>query len=163
MQDQVLPLRDIHLPEPISWWPPAPGWWMLLAAAILLVITIYLFAWFRKRRRLKRTVLAELAMIQQRYQEHPDALQLVKKLSTLMRRASISFYPRKDTASLTGNAWLQYLDKTSEIPAFEYGAGEILATAPYLPHNSRVDVNADELIAICEQWLENQPVKGIEP
>ncbi|HVS24646.1 MAG TPA: DUF4381 family protein, partial [Gammaproteobacteria bacterium] len=26
-----LPLRDIHLPGLISWWPPAPGWWIAAA------------------------------------------------------------------------------------------------------------------------------------
>ena len=32
----TLPLRDLHLPEPVGWWPPAPGWWILL----LLVTTL---------------------------------------------------------------------------------------------------------------------------
>ena len=27
-------LRDIHLPEAVPWWPPAPGWWMLFALVI---------------------------------------------------------------------------------------------------------------------------------
>ena len=33
-------LRDIHLPEPISWWPPAPGWWILAVASCALLAWI---------------------------------------------------------------------------------------------------------------------------
>lgn len=27
---EELPLRDIHLPETIGWFPPAIGWWLLI-------------------------------------------------------------------------------------------------------------------------------------
>ena len=39
MPQTELPLRDIHLPEAISWWPPAIGWWIL---AVLIPVILYL-------------------------------------------------------------------------------------------------------------------------
>ena len=30
-------LRDIHLPDPLSWWPPAIGWWLLVIGSLALV------------------------------------------------------------------------------------------------------------------------------
>ena len=42
-----LPLRDIHLPDPVSWWPMAPGWWLLF---FLLVLLISLSIFFLRRR-----------------------------------------------------------------------------------------------------------------
>ena len=50
--DPLSQLKDIHLPEPIGFWPPAPGWWLLF---FLLCLAIYfggkaLYAAWRKRR-----------------------------------------------------------------------------------------------------------------
>jgi hypothetical protein len=160
MPVEQLPLRDIHLPEPVSWWPPAPGWWLLLLLCAAVIAGIFLFRQLRQRRRLKRTVLAELDKIKNQYNENHDVVQLVKALSVLMRRASISYYPRTSSAALTGEQWLQHLDKTAPRKEFEQGTGKILASAPYLPSNGRLDIDIKNLIGLCEDWLKSQPVKG---
>jgi hypothetical protein len=160
MPVEPLPLRDIHLPEPVSWWPPAPGWWLLLIAAAVVIAGLMLFRSIRKGRLLKRTVVAELNTVRERYQANHDPVELVKALSTLMRRASISFYPRDKAASLTGNEWLKYLDSTAERKDFEHGSGRILATAPYLPAGSPIDIDLEDLLSLCDSWLHIQPFKG---
>jgi hypothetical protein len=38
--------------------------------------------------------------------------------------------------------------------------GQILASAPYLPANSQLDIDFNELFTLCEDWLKHQPVKG---
>lgn len=161
MPAETLPLRDIHLPEPVSWWPPAPGWWLLLFTLMLMILGAYIIRRIRKRRLLRRTVLAELKKIREQYDEKGDKLELVQALSSLMRRASISFYRRKDSAGLTGERWLQHLDNTAQRKEFEHGNGKILARAPYLPASSPIDADCHDLLALCQDWLNNQPVKGM--
>jgi len=160
MPVEPLPLRDIHLPDPVSWWPPAPGWWLLLISMAVIIAGILLFKHLRRRWRLKRTVLAELGILREQYNDNHDRVQLVKSLSALMRRASISFYPRQKSASLTGEQWLQHLDRTAQRKEFRHGNGSILATAPYLPANKVIDTDFDDLFSLCEDWLSMQPVKG---
>ena len=36
--DPLAQLRDIHLPEPVSWWPPALGWWLVAMTVMTLLI-----------------------------------------------------------------------------------------------------------------------------
>jgi len=33
-----LPLKDIHLPDAITWWPLAIGWWLLI---VMVIAAIY--------------------------------------------------------------------------------------------------------------------------
>ena len=42
-------LRDIHLPQAVHWWPPAPGWW--LVAALVLALTVWLSRYLQARYR----------------------------------------------------------------------------------------------------------------
>lgn len=154
---QTLNLRDIHLPEAISWWPLAPGWWLLAAALLLTLVFIFIARKIYLSRQLRRDITAELEAIKQQYQQTQNKSQLAKSLSILIRRASITFYPSKNIAGLTGENWLLLLDQTNANSAagisFESDTGRILLTAPYQPEDSLADFDAQDLIRLCESWL----------
>ena len=44
-------LKDIHLPQAVHWWPPAPGWWLvaLLVLALTIWLSRYLLARYRRQ------------------------------------------------------------------------------------------------------------------
>lgn len=147
-----LPLRDIHLPETVSWWPLAPGWWILLFALFLAVIAGFLlYRYFRRRRRSPlRHAHAALDDIRAHYADEPDESRLIRELSALLRRTAISVYDRHDVASLTGIAWLQFLDTPMQDKPFSEGRGQVLSTGPY---QSRADIESEDLLQLCQDWL----------
>jgi len=153
----ALPLRDIHLPEPISWWPPAPGWWLLAAILILFTAAIFLTQKWRNKNRLKKNTLKRLDAIYAQYDCDADTSKLVQSLSILLRRSCISYYPRCESASATGKNWLHHLDTLTNDKGFAQGVGSILATAPYksAAHVSAIDT--DQLRILCRNWLLAQP------
>lgn len=157
LSPQTLDLRDIHLPEPISWWPIAPGWWMLIASLFLIIAVIFILRKIYLGKQLKRDITSELENIKQQFQKTQNKSQLAKSLSILLRRASISYYPKTNIAGLTGEHWLAYLDNTnvklSEKNSFKNNAGKVLLSAPYLPDNTKLDFDAQSLIDTCESWL----------
>ena len=159
MTPAQLPLRDIHLPPPVSWWPPAPGWWLLAALALAALA----FALWRRRRgrRGRVKVLARTALdhLEADYRAGGDAARLARGLSELLRRVSLSVYPRRTAAGLTGEDWLRFLDQPLGAPRFSAGPGRGLLTAPYAPA-ARVEaarVEAEALVALCRDWIRALP------
>ena len=153
MNAEQLPLRDIHLPDPVSWWPPAPGWWWLGGLTLLLLLAAWLTVILRNRGRLRREALSALAEISQRHTGSGDGHELCQSLSTLLRRVSLSLYPRSQVASLTGQEWLEFLQgNLPDDPAqsFIRGPGRVLAEAPY---NPGAEVDAHRLLEICRRWI----------
>jgi len=132
MDPEQIPLRDLHLPAEIGWWPLAPGWWVLIGLA---VTALAWFAWLRflawRANRARRIALRELTSIDQRYRQNEDVQQLAKDLSELLRRGLLAYAPRQVVAGLTGDAWLRWLDRGLEEPLFEKGAGRMLSSLPY--------------------------------
>jgi uncharacterized protein DUF4381 len=148
-----LPLRDIHLPDPIGWWPPAIGWWLLI---ILIPSVTFLFWWLIKRIT-RRTALKSARKRLQAIKQESDIspLQTIQQLSALLRRVTISISPRSNSAGLTGSAWLHYLDSSMPDTPFSSGIGQHLAEAHYR-RQVPDDIDLPALIALCEQWLKRQ-------
>lgn len=153
MNPTELPLRDIHLPEAAGWWPPAIGWWLLMILVPAILFGCYLL--FKRLTRKTAVKTARKLLLALKQDNDMDGRQKLNEISALLRRVAISVNPRSECASLTGSAWLEYLDRSLEEKPFSEGSGQILASAKYqktLPDN----LDFDDLIALCERWLKEQ-------
>ena len=153
---QTLPLRDIHLPGPVSWWPPAPGWWLLLVLLVLIATALYFVYRRYQRGALTRAALAELARIETHYRQEPDLHRLAIELSALLRRTSISLLDRYSIAALSGPQWLAWLDQQGNTDQFSNGPGRNLLSAPY---QASPEFYPDALIKLCRAWLQKVPAQ----
>ncbi len=152
MQPAEIPLRDIHIPEAISWWPPALGWWLLAGLLPLCLYLIYKLYKHLTRKTALQAAKQYLQIIQQ--DNKLNDLQKITALSDLLRRVAVSIYPREKVASLTGQAWLEFLDTNLDNPQFNSATGRLLVEAPY-----RQKIDLPELTALydlCLIWLKKQ-------
>jgi hypothetical protein len=153
MQETELPLKDIHLPDAISWWPPAIGWWLL---ALLIPILIVFSYWLYKRLTRKTALkTAKNALSAIKLNAELDNTQKLRELSILLRRVAVSLTPRAEVASLTGHSWLAFLDQSLMGAPFSQGDGQLLITAPYR-NTAASDQEITILFSLCEDWLKAQ-------
>lgn len=131
INDPLSRLKDIHLPEPVSWWPLAPGWYILaIALALLLVLSGWkLYQWWRWQKP-KRMALKMLAEYQQQAKDEKNTALLCARVSELLRRVALVYFPREQVAGLSGDAWLEFLNQTSKKISFS-PVRELLLEAPF--------------------------------
>jgi DNA polymerase III gamma/tau subunit len=155
-----LPLRDIHLPGPIGWWPPAVGWW-LLAALVLVALALYALRYYQSRHR--RVALKSLQRVRAALEQGVEPVVCLQNVSTVLRRFAMTTAAARDrkheaaveaeVPGLIGQRWLAYLDSRWQRDEFAQGAGRALLAAPYARPNSIDRAAALELTALCAEWL----------
>ena len=151
MNPESLPLKDIHLPAPVGWWPPAPGWWLLALSAVLVAAGLW---WWARRPRPAvppaTLALRELDTVAAAFRTHEDPRRLAGDLSSLIRRFVLADADRRTLAGVTGERWLEYLDERAGTPDFTAGPGRALIDAPYRPSP---DFDTAGLMAVCRRLL----------
>ena len=164
-----LPLRDIHLPGAIGWWPPALGWW-LVAALLLVALAAYGAHYYRGRH--KRAALRALTRVRTSLEQGAEPVACLQYVSTILRRFAMTSGapPRADESAvaddvpgLIGERWLKYLDGRWARTEFSAGAGRRLLVAPYARPNSIDRTAALELTGLCTAWLVAQPARPAKP
>ncbi len=148
-----LPLRDIHLPTEIGYWPLAPGWWLLLGLVFSFCLGVFLLMRFRRRRYLRKVALSQLDSLQ-----NLGGSELAAALSRLLRQAAISHFPPHEVAGLSGEAWLEFLDRPLPGQPFTAGVGRTLCSAPYQPV---AEIQVPELLDLCRNWLQKLPPRTL--
>jgi len=151
LAEALAELRGWHLPEPVSWWPPAPGW-STLGLAVLALAVWGGVSMLRHARRTAaaRAALQELAALEAALARDGDVAAFLRGLSRLLRRFTLARFPRREVAGLTGERWLAFLDGQGGGWSFRTGVGRVLVAGPYRPGG---EVKASELAALVRAWI----------
>jgi hypothetical protein len=153
------PLRDIRGIDPASWWPLASGWWLLMALSFALLVLV---AWIIRRKRLyplghwQQDARHRLILLKRRVNKEPAKL-IAGELSELLRRIAIARCGRKQIASLTDDAWLEWLQR-NDTNGFLWGKkGQLLLELPYAPPNHPANKAAlTELLDAAIHWVSEE-------
>ncbi len=150
--DQLGPIanriREIHIPDGVATWPPAPGWWVLAGLAVLMCLLLFRLWW--RRTALRREALREMDRLERAYQADSDGAALLAGLSILLKRVALAREPRDQIAGLTGESWLVFLDRRLGETAFSEGPGRVFKDGPYAPSCS---IDGPEVLRLARRWI----------
>lgn len=143
-------LRGLHLPDAVSWWPPAPGWWILLVIVLLLLV---LGVWYllRKQRdnRYRKLALAELQTAHSQWLTTQNNSQYVQSASAIIKRAIIATGAHTSIASLTGQPWIQTINNWAKEPLSEQSSQALMEAG----YRADPEVDTEELHQQLGFWL----------
>lgn len=159
--DPLSQLADIHLPEPLGFWPPAPGWWVLfiIFCALAFFVSKRLIAGWRLRRRCSFAI-RELDKCLESYQQavksvpevQADAVKLdfVNELNAVLRRVALKHFPDEPLASLSGPAWIAFLRSHGDASLLDDKLASTLSQGRFA---KQWEVDDQGLYAMAHQWI----------
>ena len=147
---ELAQLKDIHRPDPMGWWPLAPGWYLLAILSIVVIITVIFFIHrYYLYNRARRQALRLLTVFQQQYQRDSNGPLGAARVSELLKRVSLAYFPRESVASLQGESWIEFLNSSSNGLNFNCVRTELLET----PYQSTIDCDLDQLFNMARAWI----------
>lgn len=142
-------LHDIVMPKAVPWWPPAPGWYVLSAVAAGLAIYFAIRAILCYRRNAYRREAIAMLLI-----ASADTSSLTSEVAELLKRTALSAFPREQVASLTGEGWLAFLDRTGATKDFSQGPGRFLGGGQY-GVDALSESESAALMSVAGSWIRN--------
>lgn len=152
-------------PPPPAFWPPAPGWWLLVAlllAALLLLghRRARLRAWWQRLEApppapealdpQRQAALDELQRLPRPYDRAPAGPWL-QAINALLKRLCRVHYPDSHSHTLSGRAWLAFLD--NRCPAAGLTRWMILVEGTYRADCRLDDKAINGLQQAVETWI----------
>jgi len=164
-------LADIHLPEPVGFWPPAPGWWILfflLCAAAVWFARRYYAGW--KLARARQFAIAELDKQLAALQQHSEGrspediaalnLVFVSDVNAVLRRVAMKNFPHENFASIGGAAWISFLRNHGDASLLDDGLARTLSEGRFA---REWEVDTDRLYKMAHQWISSLYLARIAP
>jgi hypothetical protein len=142
-------LKELALPEPVSWWPQTVGWY------VLSVMFLCLLAWFgwRRLQSYKRNFYRREGMTKlDSFASNPAA---IVDLPLLLRLSALHAAPRVDVAGLRGSDWIAWLNESTGRKLFEENDARLLDELVFAsPDKHSMDSKLTEhLVEASKIWM----------
>lgn len=160
-------LRDIHMPAPISAWPPGPGWiFLLVIFTLIATVTCIIILKNYKVWQTRKHALHLLKKYKKQYPKIINSQRACSLVNELLKKTAFYYYPRTKIASLSGADWIKFLNvsiqhpsiiqkifkSTNKLPSFNEVQQELLE----YPYQSSKNINLDKLFKTAHTWIKNQ-------
>jgi hypothetical protein len=164
-EELLAQLADIHLPEPVSFWPPAPGWWVLAILLLLLILWTSRKSFIASRRRkIKARALAELQKCYDNYANHTadisasneanesdrQKLRYVNETNSVLKRVALVHFPDSAVAGLGGPEWVSFIRNTGESGLL---TAEITEAISHGRFQTTLEIDVDTMNNFAAQWI----------
>lgn len=152
-QTQLLEqLRDVHLPNDVSWWPLAPGWWIIIGLVIIIAILLIVKAYLKKRHyRFARYAIDELEQLQQSTESR-----WLAKSQNIMRRLSLCYVDESELGQLSQGEWLDFLRQTNH-QSLSADTINAFVDLPYKPASATDELDKTVILHQIIDWAGQLP------
>ncbi len=148
-------LRDIHLPDAVTWWPLALGWWLVLFAGLgSLILISYRIIKYKQQNRYRKLALQELQSLFRCWKntaDNTDKSQYLQNANALLRRSIIHIDPDHNTTNKTGQDWINSLNRYTQ-QALQTDTADALAIACY---QAKPDVDIPRIHKELTMWFQS--------
>ncbi len=143
-------LEDIHVPEPVSYWPQTTTWSVIFFIILGLIAIFSWHQWVKYRNNAyRRQAIKDLGAIRQQ----DDASRQISAIASIIKRVAMVSFGRNRVAESFGGAWLTFLDQSCEDLQFSTGPGRHLASGPYKKTVEASPGEVNELIETAKKWI----------
>jgi dihydrodipicolinate synthase/N-acetylneuraminate lyase len=139
---------------------------------VLLAVVLAVGAWTalaRHRRRVanryRREALEELVAIEGGIGARESRVEALAEVPPLIKRVALAVVSRADAASLTGDAWLAFLDGSYGGDGFTNGPGRLIPELAYQSAERQEAVSqqqAKELIELVRVWIQSHELTATD-
>lgn len=150
VDELLLQLQDIVPPPEPAWWLMSPAQILLAAGIIVILASAWLLIRLRRRYLLASSARRELQALRLEFERDRDSMSLAINLSRWIKRVALQAFPGNDLEGISGDRWLDYLDRSLGEKRFSAGIGNVFGKAIYGP---QFETNGELLLELCEDWL----------
>ncbi len=148
-------LHDIQGLDNIPWFPLALGWWILIGSLVSLIFVVWLIYFLKKRHQVKNNWQPAAKQVWQTLQS--DLIsdrERLQRLSQLLRWIAIQRYGRQACASLSGQAWLNWLTE-HDPKGFDWRQyGGLLIESNYMPDTFKIETEQLQMLYdALKRWM----------
>ncbi|BFM14023.1 DUF4381 domain-containing protein [Maricurvus nonylphenolicus] len=151
--DWLSNMHEINLPGAISWLPQGAFWQALLLFVCVGIVAIIWRSYLRYcSNHYRRQAVARLQKIDLQWRQQGQREKACRDLALLVRRVALTAWPRKNSAALVGQPWLDFLQQTAAIDT----PPSLLPALSHIPAAQLEEISESqwsEIVQWVSRWL----------